>query len=56
VNHVKKSQSADFTRKGAVCGNTERYMLYPEKTQWRIPLKKKFAGQATKTTPCSKAV
>jgi hypothetical protein len=37
VNHVKKSQSADFTRKGARCETTEGFMMNPEKKQWRTP-------------------
>jgi hypothetical protein len=51
VNHVKKSQSADITRKGAMCENTERSMLDPEKKQWRIPFLKKFADKQLKQSP-----
>jgi hypothetical protein len=39
-NHVKNFQSADFTLKGVMCGNTEKSMLDPEKAQRRIKLKK----------------
>jgi hypothetical protein len=52
VNHVKKSQSADFTLQGGPCAGTPKDpCLDPEKTQWRIPLKNKFADQQLKQSP-----
>jgi uncharacterized protein with PIN domain len=56
VNHVKKSQSADFTRKGARCENTEGSMLDPEKKAVENTILKKICRKATKTIPCSSAV
>jgi hypothetical protein len=56
VNHVKKSQSADFTRKGAMCENTERSMLDPEKKTVENTILKKFAEKQLKQSPCSSAV
>ena len=54
MNHVKKSQSADFTRTGARCETTEGFMLNPEKKAVENTILKKYADKHLKQSPAVK--